>query len=221
VDREITRYFPYITVAQTERIHRLGEIYEFWNNRINLISRKDIGNFYIHHVLHSLSIAKIIRFIEGTMILDVGTGGGFPGIPLAIMFPHSRFFLLDSIEKKIKAVNAVVENLGLENVTVLRKRAEEEKGKFDFVISRAVMDIPGFVKLAGKNVDTSGRNSLGNGIIYLKGGDIDKEISPFRKEVKVWEIKEFFSEPFFETKKIIYIPVLNTKRIPALHKLKK
>ena len=180
-----------------------------------------MGNFYTHHVLHSLSIAKIIRFIEGTMILDVGTGGGFPGIPLAIMFPDSRFFLLDSIEKKTKVVNAVVENLGLENVTVIRKRAEEEKGKFDFVVSRAVMDIPGFEKLARKNVDTQGRNSLANGIIYLKGGDIDEEISLFRKEAKVWEIKEFFSETFFETKKIIYIPVLNTKRIPALHKLKK
>lgn len=221
MDRELTRYFPSITAAQTDRFLQLGEIYEYWNSRINLISRKDMGNFYIHHVLHSLSIAKIIRFSEGTRILDVGTGGGFPGIPLAIMFHDSRFFLLDSIEKKTKVVNAVVEKLGLENVTVIRKRAEEEKGKFDFVVSRAVMDIPGFVKLAGKNVGTTGRNSLANGIIYLKGGDIDEEISPFRKDATIWEIKEFFSEPFFETKKIIYIPVLSTKRIPALHKLKK
>ncbi|NMC38954.1 MAG: 16S rRNA (guanine(527)-N(7))-methyltransferase RsmG [Bacteroidales bacterium] len=221
MDREITRYFPSLTAAQKERFMLLGDIYEYWNSRINLISRKDIGNFYIHHVLHSLSVAKVIRFREGTRILDVGTGGGFPGIPLAIMFHDSRFFLLDSIEKKTKVVSAVVEKLGLENVTVIRKRAEEEKGKFDFVVSRAVMDIPGFVKLAGKNIDTEGRNALANGIIYLKGGDIEDEISPFRKDAMVWEIKEFFSEPFFETKKIIYIPVLNTKRIPALHKLKK
>jgi 16S rRNA (guanine527-N7)-methyltransferase len=188
---------------------------------INLISRKDMGNFYINHVLHSLSIAKIIRFSAGTRILDVGTGGGFPGIPLAIMFQDSSFFLLDSIEKKTRVVNAVVEKLGLENVTVIRKRAEEEKGKFDFVVSRAVMDLPGFIKLAGKNVSPTCNNSLANGIIYLKGGDIDKEIRPFGKEVKVWEIKEFFSEPFFETKKIIYIPVLSTKKYPALQKLKK
>lgn len=221
MDREITRYFPSVTADQADKFLQLGELYEYWNSRINLISRRDMGNFYIHHVLHSLSVAKIIRFSEGTRILDVGTGGGFPGIPLAIMFQDSRFFLLDSIEKKIKVVNAVVEKLGLENVTVIRKRAEEEKGKFDFIVSRAVMDIPGFVRLAGKNVDTPCRNSLANGIIYLKGGDIDEEISPFIKVAKVWEIKDFFSEPFFETKKIIYIPVLNTKRIQALHKLKK
>lgn len=221
MDREITRYFPSVTADQADKFLRLWEIYEYWNSRINLISRKDMGNFYIHHVLHSLAIAKIIRFSEGTRILDVGTGGGFPGIPLAIMFDDSSFFLLDSIEKKTRVVNSVVETLGLENVTVIRKRAEEEKGKFDFVVSRAVMDIPGFVMLTGKNVDTTGRNDLENGIIYLKGGDIDKEISPFRKEAKVWDIKEFFSEPFFETKKIIYIPVSGTKRIPALHKSKK
>ncbi len=205
--RDIIRYFPFVTAVQTDRFGQLREIYEYWNSRINLVSRKDMDNFYIHHVLHSLSIAKIIRFLDGTSILDVGTGGGFPGIPLAIMFPGCKFFLLDSIGKKIKAVAGVAETLGLENVTVVRKRAEDETERFDFAVSRALMPIPGFVNLVTKNITPAGRNTLENGIIYLKGGDIDEEIRPFRNKVKIWNISNYFDEPYFETKKVIYIPV--------------
>lgn len=173
---------------------------------INVISRKDMDNFFIHHVLHSLSIAKIIIFLPGTTILDVGTGGGFPGIPLAIMFPDSEFTLLDSIEKKIKVVKSVADELGLENVIPVRKRVENEKGKYHFVISRAVTSFPGFVRLTAKNIEKSGTNSLQNGNLCLKGGDLSVELSEFQKTAIVWNIKDFFDEPFFETKKIVYLP---------------
>lgn len=172
---------------------------------INLISRKDMDNFLVHHVLYSMAIAKIIGFLPGTRILDVGTGGGFPGIPLAIMFPDSEFTLLDSIEKKVKVVKAVAEELGLENVVPTRKRVEDEKSRFHFIVSRAVTEFPGFVNMTSKNIEPEGINSLRNGILYLKGGDFSEELSPFKKRVKVWDIKDFFEEPFFETKKIIYL----------------
>lgn len=207
----IFRYFPSLSTDQKEKISRLESIYRRWNSMINLISRKDMENFYIHHVLHSLSIAKIIAFTPGTRILDIGTGGGFPGIPLAILFPDSEFILLDSIAKKIRVVEAIAGELMLSNVKTIRKRAEEETGKFDFVASRAVTEFSGFVKLAVKNISQENRNQLGNGIFYLKGGDIENELGILKKKVEIRNICDFFSEPFFVTKKIIYLPVSDKK----------
>ncbi|MGA2407420.1 MAG: 16S rRNA (guanine(527)-N(7))-methyltransferase RsmG [Bacteroidales bacterium] len=207
MSERIFKYFPLLSDIQKEKLSNLNLIYERWNSLINVISRKDMDNFFIHHVLHSLSIAKIITFLPGTRIIDVGTGGGFPGIPLAILFPDSEFTLLDSIEKKIKVVTAISDELGLKNVIPLRKRFEEEKGNYHFVISRAVTGFPEFVSLTAKNICKSGTNSLGNGILYLKGGDLTIELARFKNRVKVWRIKDFFDEPFFETKMIVYLPV--------------
>ena len=203
----IFSYFPLLSDSQRENFSLLKHIYDRWNNMINVISRKDMDNFMVHHVLHSLSIAKVISFLPGTRILDVGTGGGFPGIPLAILFPEVEFILLDSIEKKIKVVTSVVNELGLKNVNPVRKRAEDEKGRYDFVVSRAVTEFRSFISLAYKNLDESGKNSLRNGILYLKGGDLSDELAQFNNKVKVWNIKDIFTEPFFETKKIVYLPV--------------
>ena len=203
----IFRYFTSLSAVQKDKIYRLKPLYDQWNSKINVISRKDMDNFYLHHVLHSLSIAKIINFTPGTRILDVGTGGGFPGIPLAILFPDSLFTLLDSIEKKIKVATAVADGVTLENVSFLRKRVEDENGKYDFVISRAVTGFQSFVKLTAKNLSKSSNNSLENGILYLKGGDLDEELGRFRDKVIIREISLFFTEPFFETKKIVYLPV--------------
>jgi len=205
VSENIFRYFPSLSGNKIEQLSGLKQIYGNWNSMINVISRKDMDNFMVHHVLHSMSIAKIINFAPHTRILDVGTGGGFPGIPLAIMFPDAEFTLLDSIEKKIKVVTAVAGELELKNVIPVRKRVEEEKGKFHFVISRAVTSFPEFVKMTLKNIDKSETNSIRNGILYLKGGDLSVETDMYKENLKVWSIKDFFSEPFFETKKIIHL----------------
>ena len=201
----IFRYFPSLSGKQIEQLSELQQIYEKWNCMINVISRKDINNFMVHHLLYSMAIAKIISFAPKTRILDVGTGGGFPGIPLAIMFPDAEFTLLDSIEKKIKVVSAVAGELKLKNVIPLRKRAEEEKGKYHYIISRAVTEFQEFVKMTLKNIDNTQINSLKNGIIYLKGGDLSAESAMYNKKLTIWNINDFFSEPFFETKKIIHL----------------
>ncbi|OFY59132.1 MAG: 16S rRNA (guanine(527)-N(7))-methyltransferase [Bacteroidetes bacterium RBG_13_46_8] len=203
----IYRYFPSLSSVQKERILQLKFVYDQWNNRINVISRKDMDDFYTHHVLHSLSLAKIINFIPGTRILDVGTGGGFPGIPLAILFPDSEFILLDSIGKKIKVASAVASALELKNVRLLCKRVEDEEDSYDFIVSRAVMDFRKLVKLISKNILKPGKNSLENGTFCLKGGDLDNELGVLKEKVKIWNISDLFSESFFETKKIVYLPV--------------
>lgn len=202
----IFRYFPFLSDDQKEKLSHLKTIYDRWNSMINVISRKDMDNFMVHHVLHSMSIAKVITFAPGTRILDVGTGGGFPGIPMAIMFPDSEFTLLDSIEKKIKVVTSAATELGLKNVTTVRKRVEDEEGKYHFIISRAVTEFSVFVDLTSKNIEKTGINSLRNGILYLKGGDLSDELSRFKNKIIIWNIKDFFSEAFFEMKNIVYLP---------------
>ena len=204
---KILKYFPNLTPEQILCFEKMDTVYRDWNEKINLISRKDIDSLYEKHILHSLAIAKIISFRPGTKILDVGTGGGFPGIPLAVMFPSAHFVLIDSIGKKIKVVQSVVEELGLKNVTAIHTRVEEVKSEFDFVISRAVTAFPVFVGLVKKNILREALNSLPNGIIYLKGGDFEEEIKDFKRSIEVSEIAKFFEEPFFETKKVLYLPV--------------
>jgi 16S rRNA (guanine527-N7)-methyltransferase len=204
---EILKYFPDLSDLQKKQFSSLKNLYEEWNSRINLISRKDIGNFYIHHVLHSLAIAKIVTFNPCSNILDVGTGGGFPGIPLSILFPSVKFSLLDSIEKKIKVVREVSEELNLTNVNPVRMRVEDHKEKYDFIVSRAVTAFPDFVKLISKNIQTEGKNRIKNGILYLKGGDLSGELMTFLNRAVIYDIKDFFSESFFETKRIVYMPL--------------
>lgn len=201
----ILKYFPDLTEQQRTQFAALKELYEDWNAKINVISRKDIGNLYEHHVLHSLGIAKVIRFKPGTEVMDLGCGGGFPGIPLAILFPEVKFHLVDSIGKKIRVCNEVIAGTGLTNVTTRHCRAEEEKGTFDFVVSRAVMPLADLMKLVRKNIRKEQRNALPNGLICLKGGELEHETMPVRNRVMLTDLKEFFTEEFFDTKKVVYV----------------
>ena len=203
----ILKYFPELTERQRERFAALLPLYEEWNAKINVISRKDMEHFYEHHVLHSLAIAKVMAFRPMAEVLDVGTGGGFPGVPLAIMFPDSRFTLVDSIGKKIRVVNDVTAQLGLTNTKALQCRAEELDGEYDFVVSRAVTALPAFVPWVKGKISKSQYHPLRNGILYLKGGDLSAELAPFGKKVRTWDIAGFFGEEFFETKKVIYLPL--------------
>jgi 16S rRNA (guanine527-N7)-methyltransferase len=201
----IQEYFPNLSEKQKEQFAQLLPLYLDWNSKINVISRKDMEQFYEHHVLHSLGIAKVIQFKPGTKVLDVGTGGGFPGIPLAILFPETDFFLVDSIGKKIKVVNAVAEAIGLKNVRAQQIRAEEIKEQFDFVVSRAVTELPAFHGWVKHKFRKQNFNELPNGILYLKGGDLTEELSPFKGKVKTFELKNYFKEEFFDTKKVVYL----------------
>lgn len=209
----IKDYFPFLTEEQMAQYAQLGSLYQEWNAQINVISRKDIDALYIKHVLHSLGIVSVVRFREslpntpgGTRVLDVGTGGGFPGIPLAIMFPKTHFHLIDSIGKKIKVVDAIVEALGLKNVTAEHGRAEKVKGKFDFVVSRAVTSMPEFVSWTRNKIRKDSYHQIENGILYLKGGDLTEELKPF-PHAYIYELAQVFDNPFFETKKVVHLPL--------------
>lgn len=204
---QILNYFPELTDIQKKQFTALYDLYREWNSKINVISRKDIENLYEHHVLHSLAIAKMVNFRPGTSILDFGTGGGFPGIPLAIMFPECQFKLIDGTGKKILVAQEVAKAVGLTNCTPVQLRGEEERGKFDFVVSRAVMQLPDLIKIVRKNISDKQHNALPNGVICLKGGDVQVETSPFKKIVEVTDIDNFFKEEWFNGKHIIYVPV--------------
>ena len=201
----ITKYFQ-LTEVQQAQFEQLDALYHDWNAKINVISRKDIDNLYEHHVLHSLAIAKMVHFRPGTTILDFGTGGGFPGIPLAIMFPDCQFKLIDGTGKKIRVAQEVATAIGLKNCQPEHLRGEEEKGKFDFVVSRAVMPLPDLVKIVRKNISKTQHNALGNGVICLKGGDVQAETQPFRRIVEVADISQWFTEEWFLQKYCIYVP---------------
>lgn len=204
--RQILKYFPELTEEQQRQLEALDTLYRDWNAKINVISRKDIDNLYEHHVLHSMAIAKMIRFRPGTKILDFGTGGGFPGIPLAILFPECDFKLIDGTGKKIRVAQEVSDAIGLRNCHPVHLRGEEEKGKYDFIVSRAVMPLPDLYNMMRKNIAKEQRNALPNGIICLKGGDLQEEIRPFRNIVEISDISTFFSEEWFKEKNIIYLP---------------
>ncbi|SDX34700.1 16S rRNA (guanine(527)-N(7))-methyltransferase RsmG [Flavobacterium degerlachei] len=203
---EIIKHFPYLTDIQKEQFVKLDALYHDWNEKINVISRKDIDALYTKHILHSLGIAKIIKFEPGTFVLDVGTGGGFPGIPLAILFPETRFFLIDIIGKKIKVVQAVAEALELKNVKAEQLRAENVKGDFDFIVSRAVTNMPDFVSWVKTKIKKNNKHQLKNGILYLKGGDLTEELKDFPKATE-YNLADFFEDEFFETKKVVHLPL--------------
>ena len=201
----ILKYFPDLTEEQKRQFAALYDLYTDWNSKINVISRKDIENLYEHHVLHSLGIAKVIRFKPGTKVMDLGTGGGFPGIPLAILFPEVQFHLVDSIVKKVRVATEIAGSIGLKNVTTCHARAEEEKQLFDFVVSRAVMPLTDLLKIIRKNISPKQQNALPNGLICLKGGELERETMPVKNKTTMWNLKEFFGEEFFETKKVVYV----------------
>ncbi len=203
----ILKYFPDLTAKQKAQYEALEELYKTWNAQINVISRKDIEELYERHILHSLGIAKIIQFNEGASVLDVGTGGGFPGIPLAIMFPNAQFHLIDSIGKKIKVVQAVAQALNLTNVKAEHVRAEQVKNEYDFIVSRAVTRLKPFYQWVAKKVKTESTHNLKNGILYLKGGDLTEELDEAKKKHTLFNLSDYFSEEFFETKKVLHVPV--------------
>jgi len=203
---EILKYFPDLTDLQIEQFQKLDFLYHDWNEKINVISRKDIDSLYTKHILHSLGIAKIMKFEPGATVLDVGTGGGFPGIPLAILFPETRFYLIDVIAKKIKVVQGVVDGLELKNVKAEQKRAELVKGDFDFIVSRAVTNMPDFVSWIKDKIKKQNKHILQNGILYLKGGDLTEELKDFPKAT-LYDLAEIFEDEFFETKKVVHLPL--------------
>ncbi|MBQ9669171.1 MAG: 16S rRNA (guanine(527)-N(7))-methyltransferase RsmG [Prevotella sp.] len=203
----IEKYFPMLTEQQHQQLEALDALYREWNEKINVISRKDIDNLYLHHVLHSMAIGRFVNFRPGTEVLDFGTGGGFPGIPLAILFPECRFTLIDGTGKKIRVAQEVCHAIGLDNCTPVHRRGEDERGHYDFVVSRAVMPLPDLVKIVRKNISKTQRNAIGNGIICLKGGDVQAETQPFRRIAEVSEVSQWFSEEWFKEKRCIYVPL--------------
>lgn len=203
----ILKYFPHLSETQRAQFEQLYALYSDWNSKINVISRKDIENLYERHVLHSLGIAQVIDFKPGSSVLDVGTGGGFPGIPLAILFPEVRFTLIDSIGKKIKVGTEVANAIGLKNIELKHLRVQDENGKYDFVVSRAVMPLDDLVKLTRKNISPKQQNALPNGLICLKGGELQHEILPYKKTAETFELSDYFKGEFFETKKVVYVPL--------------
>ena len=203
----ILKYFPNLSEVQQQQFAALYDLYTDWNSKINVISRKDITNLYEHHVLHSLGIAKVMQFRPETAVMDLGTGGGFPGIPLAILFPETHFHLVDSIGKKVKVATEIANAIGLKNVTTRHCRAEEEKQLFDFVVSRAVMPLTDLLKIIRKNIKKEQLNALPNGLICLKGGELEREVMPVKHQTLMYDLKDYFEEEFFETKKVVYVTI--------------
>jgi len=203
----ILKYFPNLSEVQQQQFAALYDLYTDWNSKINVISRKDITNLYEHHVLHSLGIAKVMQFRPETTVMDLGTGGGFPGIPLAILFPETHFHLVDSIGKKVKVATEIANAIGLKNVTTRHCRVEEEKQLFDFVVSRAVMPLTDLLKIIRKNIKKEQHNALPNGLICLKGGELEREVMPVKHQTLMYDLKDYFEEEFFETKKVVYVTI--------------